>query len=186
MKKQILMIISTLAFALTSSAQWTIDSLHTAGAYPFSRGTGNAAVFSNGTEWNVFDATANTHSWGNFSQTRAMIQTVSFGDKVYFGGGKFGYFADPQYTGNVDVYNGTTKTWTSLSLSKKREVGGAGAAGNKVAFGGGSGRQDISGPVYLYNTVDIFDATTGARTTAKLSKARSNITADAPHRPSAL
>jgi hypothetical protein len=104
-----------------------------------------------------------------------MIEVVSYGDKVYFGGGKFGSFADPQYTKTVNVYNNATNTWTTLNMKTAREVGGAGAINNKIVFAGGTGRTDIAGPVYMYNKVDIFDATTGARTNGKLSKARTNI-----------
>jgi hypothetical protein len=175
MKRKIWTLISVLGLALTASAQWTIDSLNTAGAYPFSGGTNTKAVFTNGSEWNVFDATTNQHTWGLLSISRAMVKTVSLGDKIYFGGGKFGYFTDPQYTNNVDVYDAANEFLVETSAYQEREVGGVGAIGNKIVFAGGTGRQDISGPVYMYATADIFDATTGARTSGKLSKARSNI-----------
>ncbi len=156
------------------NAQWGIDSLNTPGAGLLYGNTETKAVFINGTEWNVYDVLSNTHTTGLLSFSRNMIDVAEAGEKVYFAGGKYGYFADPVYTKNVDVYNAATNTWSTLMLSKAREVGGAGAAGNKVVFAGGSGR-DFGGPVYLYNKVDIFDITTGARTTSKLSKARSNI-----------
>lgn len=166
--------ISTL-LATGASAQWTIDSLGIAGLYPYSAATTSKAVFTNGSNWDIFDANTNLHTTGLLSFSRPQIRVVSYGEKVYLGGGKYGYFADPQYSKNVDVYNAATDSWTTLFLSKNREVGGAGAAGNKVVFAGGTGRTDIAGPVYIYATADIFDATTGARTTGKLSKARSNI-----------
>lgn len=179
MKKLILGLISMVFIALTARAQWTIDSVNTAGIYQYKGNTSGQAIFSNGTEWNVFDANTNVHTFGSLSISRNYAAVVSYGDKVYFGGGKYGSGADPQYTNLVDVYDGITNTWSTLTLSKKRQVGGGGAAGNKVVFGGGIGRTDISGPVYLYATVDIFDITTGVRTTGKLSKARSNISVGA-------
>ena len=179
MKKIILGLISMVFIGLAASAQWTIDSVNTVGVYPYKGTTSGQAVFSNGTEWNVFDANTNVHTFGNLSISRNYAAVVSYGDKVYFGGGKFGSNADPQYTNMVDVYDGITNTWSTLTLSKKRQVGGGGAAGNKLVFGGGIGRTDISGPVYLYATADIFDITTGVRTTGKLSKARSNISVGA-------
>lgn len=166
--------ISTL-LATGASAQWTIDSLGIAGLYPYSAATTSKAVFTNGSNWDIFDANTNLHTTGLLSFSRPQIRVVSYGEKVYLGGGKYGYFADPQYSKNVDVYNAATDSWTTLFLTKNREVGGAGAAGNKIVFAGGTGRTDISGPVYMYATADIFDANTGARTTGKLSKARSNI-----------
>ena len=175
MKKKLLVLITAVSIAITAAAQWTIDSVNTSGLYPYRGATPGQAVFSNGTEWNVFDANTNVHTYGNLSVSRNYPAVVSYEDKVYLGGGKFGSFADPQYTNMVDVYNGITNSWSTLTLSKKRQVGGAGAAGNTIIFGGGLGRTDISGPVYMYATADIFDITTGTRTVGKLSKARSNI-----------
>ena len=140
MKKIILGLISMVFIGLAASAQWTIDSVNTVGVYPYKGTTSGQAVFSNGTEWNVFDANTNVHTFGNLSISRNYADVVSYGDKVYFGGGKFGSNADPQYTNMVDVYDGTTNTWSTLTLSKKRQVGGGGAAGNKLVFGGEIGR----------------------------------------------
>jgi PKD repeat protein len=179
MKNKIIFFFFSLACTFTASAQWTIDSLNTAGTYLYSAATNNKAVFSNGTQWNVFDAPGNLHTWGNLSVSRGMVRTASIDNKIYFGGGKYGSFADPLYTKNVDVYDAVTNSWSTLMLSKNREVGGVGATAGKIVFAGGTGRQDISGPVYMYATADIFDAASGVRTTGKLSKARSNIAAGA-------
>lgn len=179
MKNQLL-----LAFLLSfligqTNAQWTLDSVNTAGTYPYAATNGNKMVFSNGGEWNVFDIITGVHTYGNFATSRAMIEVVSSGDKVMFAGGKYGYFADPQYTKTVNVYNATTNTWTTWNMGTAREVGGAAAIGGKAVFAGGTGRSDIAGPVYMYNKVDIFDVATGTRTSGKLSKGRSNIAAGA-------
>lgn len=175
MKKILVSITLILLCVLTVKTQWAIDSTTTNAVNMYAASTSTSAVFSNGTEWNIFNATTGSHSYGNLTISRSMIEVVSYGDKVYFGGGKYGSFADPLYTKTVNVYNNTTNTWSTLNLSTNREVGGAGAAGGKVLFAGGTGRVDIAGPVYMYNKVDIFDAVTGVRTTAKLSKARTNI-----------
>lgn len=175
MKKRLLLFSFILFVFSLGKAQWVIDSTNTAAVNMYAASTSTCAVFSNGTEWNVFNAVTGAHTFGNLTIARTMIDVVSYGEKVYFAGGKYGYFADPQYTKTVNVYNSTTNTWSTLNLSTAREIGGAGAIGNKVVFAGGTGRTDIAGPVNMYNKVDIFDAVTGARTTAKLSKARSNI-----------
>lgn len=175
MRNKLITFLLVVCFAFAANAQWAIDSTNTAGVNMYAASTSTAAVFSNGTEWNVFNATTGVHTWGNLTIARTMIDVVSIGDKVYFAGGKFGYFADPQYTKTVNVYNSATNTWSTLTMKTAREVGGAGALGNKVVFAGGTGRADIAGPVYMYNKVDIFDVTTGARTNASLSKGRSNI-----------
>ncbi|MGB3074567.1 MAG: PKD domain-containing protein [Chitinophagales bacterium] len=175
MKSKISGVVIIMMMAISASGQWSIDSLSTAGVYPYSAATLNKAVFTNGGNWDIFDATTNIHTSGLLSISRPQVRVVSFGEKVYLGGGKYGNFADPQYSKNVDVYNATTNTWSTLFLTKNREVGGAGAAGDKIVFAGGTGRSDISGPVYMYSTADIFDVNTGVRTSGKLSKARSNI-----------
>ena len=177
MKNIVALIFSMLAISATYT-QWSIDSLNTPGSGLIYGNTSTKAVFVHGGEWDVFDVFTNTHTSGALSLSRTMIEVAQYGEKVYFGGGKYGYFADPLYTKYVDVYNAASDTWSVLQLSKAREVGGAAAIGNKIVFAGGSGR-DFGGPVYLYNKVDIFDAVTGARTTAKISKARSNIAAGA-------
>lgn len=163
--------------AACSYSQWQTDSVSVARANIPVTVIKNKLVFgsSAGSAWDVMDLKTNAHTWGNFAQSRTEIQFAQATDKAYFGGGKYGYFTDPQYTKDVDVYNATTDAWSLLKLSLARSVGGAGAVGNRVFFAGGIGRQDISGPVYLYNRVDIFNSSTGARTNAKLSKARTNI-----------
>ena len=175
MKKRLLLFSVMLMIISLGKAQWVIDSTNTAAVNMYAASTSTCAVFSNGTEWNVFNAVTGVHTYGNLTIARTLIDVVSYGDKVYFAGGKYGYFADPQYTKTVNVYNSVTNTWSTLNLSTAREIGGAGAIGNKVVFAGGTGRTDIAGPVNMYKKVDIFDAVTGARTTANLSKARSNI-----------
>lgn len=179
MKQIFIVAIITALMTDQAFAQWTIDSLSTAGVYSFNGTTQNKAVFSNGGAWNIFDALSNVHTSGTFSISRGQVEAVTHGNKVYLGGGKYGNFADPLYTKNVDVYDAVTDSWTIWSLSKNREVGGAAAAGDKIIFAGGTGRSDISGPVYMYATADIFDVNSGIRTTGKLSKARTNIAAGA-------
>lgn len=176
MKKIFFLSVIILA-AVSAGAQWQTDSVSTPRANIPIAVIKNKLVMgsTSGNAWDVFDLNNGSHGWGNFSLSRTEIQFAQAGNNVYFGGGKYGYFADPQYTKNVDVYNASANTWSVLNLSLGRAVGGAGALGNKVFFAGGIGRQDISGPVYLYNRVDIFNATNGTRTNAKLSKARTNI-----------
>ncbi|MEZ5013292.1 MAG: T9SS type A sorting domain-containing protein [Chitinophagales bacterium] len=155
-------------------AQWATNNLNTPASILYHTTVPGKAIFTNGTEWDLFDVNTNTHWFGNMAFARTNILTATLGDKAYFAGGKYGYFADPLYTKVVDVYNNTTDSWTTMNLSLAREVGGAGAINNKVVFAGGIGR-DFGGPTMLYNKVDIFDNTTGARTTGKLSKKKTNI-----------
>ncbi|HRI20486.1 MAG TPA: T9SS type A sorting domain-containing protein, partial [Panacibacter sp.] len=132
----------------------------------FGSGIGNA--------WDVFDLNSNTHNSGLFSFSRSEIIFTQAGNKAYFAGGKYGPFTDPLYVKNIDIYNAATNTWSVSNLSIARMVGGAGAVGNKVFFAGGIGR-DFGGPTFFTNRVDIFNISNGIRTTAKISKARVNM-----------
>lgn len=174
MKKLMVFILSVLMTSFVF-AQWSVDYLNTAGSGLAGVAVGDEAVYTDGTEWNTFDVSTGEHSFGNLAVSRKMFEVVSAGEKVYIAGGKYGSFADPQYTKTVDVYDNATDSWSTLNLKVQREVGGAGTIGNKVFFAGGTGRSDIAGPVYMYNTVDIFDVSTNVRTTGKLSQKRSNI-----------
>jgi Secretion system C-terminal sorting domain/Kelch motif len=174
--KKVLLLYPMMLVAAAAKSQWAVDSLNTARAGIPVAVFGNKLVFGSGSgnSWDIFDVNSNVHTAGllSFSRTNiAFAQTVNY---AYFGGGKYGPYADPLYTKNVDVYNNATNTWSVANLSIARQVGGAGSIAEKVFFAGGLGR-DFGGPVYLYNRVDIFNSTTGVRTIAKLSKARSNI-----------
>lgn len=175
MKKTIL-IYTMMLVTLPAISQWAVDSLNSARANIPIAVFDNKLVFGSGTglNWDVFDLATNTHTSGLLSFNRTDIKFAQSSTNAYFGGGKYGPYTDPLYTKNVDIYNSTTNTWSVANLSLARLVGGAGSVGNKVFFAGGLGR-DFGGPVYIYNRVDIFNASTGLRTTAKLSKARSNI-----------
>jgi hypothetical protein len=123
MKKKIFMLVTGVCFAFASPAQWAIDSVNTAGIYPYSGGTANKAVFTNGSEWNVFDAVTNAHSWGTLSIGRSNVTVTGNGTKAYFGGGRYGYFADPVFTKNVDVYDESTNSLDHAAAFKKQRGG---------------------------------------------------------------
>lgn len=174
--KKTLLIYTMMLVAMAARSQWTVDSLNTARAGIPVAVFGNKLVFGSGSgnSWDIFDLSANTHTSGLLSFSRTNIAFAQTSGYAYFAGGKYGPYTDPLYTKNVDVYNNTTNTWATVNLSLARQVGGAGTIADKVFFAGGLGR-DFGGPVYLYNRVDIFNTSTGVRTIAKLSKARSNI-----------
>lgn len=177
MKKYLIPLFAILIFS-SANAQWSRDSLTTTRAGIPIAAFNQKILFgcSSGNNWDLFDTRTRAHTAGTLSFSRTDIAFARSGNKAYFAGGKYGVFTDPLFVKNVDVYNASTNTWSLLNLSLARIVGGAGAVGNKVLFAGGQGR-DFGGPMYFYNRVDVFDVNTGARTTAKLSKARLNIAA---------
>jgi hypothetical protein len=70
----------------------------------------------------------------------------------------------------VDIYDETTNSWTTTTLSQPRAWLAAATVGTKVFFAGGY--QSSSGES---NVIDIYDISTGTWTTAALSIARSNV-----------
>ena len=99
MKKIFFLSVITLA-AVSAGAQWQTDSVSTGRAYIPIAVIKSKLVMgsSSGSAWDVFDLKTGSHSWGNFALSRTGIQFTQAGDKAYFGGGRYGYFADPQYT----------------------------------------------------------------------------------------
>jgi hypothetical protein len=101
---------------------------------------------------------------------------------VLFGGGASGTDTDINIINTVDIYNATSGIWTTASLSVARAGVAAVSVKDLVLFGGG-----FSNLTYYYssdtltvepsNAVDIFNATSGAWTTASLSIARFELAA---------
>jgi F0F1-type ATP synthase assembly protein I len=89
--------------------------------------------------------------------------------KVLFAGG-------PDLSGNpsqaVDIYDNSTDSWTTASLSVTKGAMAATASSGKVFFAGGFTMNGISSDV-----VDIYDAGTNLWTTDHLSQARSHLAA---------
>jgi hypothetical protein len=77
----------------------------------------------------------------------------------------------------VDIYDATTRQWTTATLSQARRVGGVAAVGSRVVFAGGvSGTVGPAADLVYSNVVDIYDAAADHWSTARLSRARMNLT----------
>jgi autotransporter-associated beta strand protein len=75
----------------------------------------------------------------------------------------------------VDIYNTSTGTWSTATLSQARTDLAATSAGNQVFFGGGNENNGETGP--YSNVVDIYNTSTGTWSTATLSVGRSGLAA---------
>lgn len=84
-----------------------------------------------------------------------------FDDKIYLEG-----------SGNAQIYDINSKTWSSQKLSVYRGNMEILKAGNKVIFAGGNEPNN-----FISNKVDVFDLTTKTWSTTKLSQERSDIAA---------
>jgi len=171
-----------------SAQQWSTATLSVARSNLAATSVGNVALFGGGAgnftdnayynTVDIYDATSGTWSTASLSVARWGLAATSVGNVALFGGG---YNDDGGYSseycnidGNcnvVDIYDATTGTWSTATLSVARSNLAATSVGNVALFGGGDGANGMC------NTVDIYNATTGTWSTASLSVARWQLAA---------
>jgi predicted Ser/Thr protein kinase len=115
----------------------------------FGGGDDNNQPFGN---VDIFDFSA-TLTWRGeqLSQPRSQLAASSTGNIVAFAGGSYySGGASSAYYATVDMFNVTSGTWFTMSLSQPRSQLAAASVSGLILFGGGTnGTQDFS-------TVDIF------------------------------
>jgi len=112
---------------------------------------------------------------GKLSSEREGMAMASAGDLILFAGGK--RYGIPQVwnPSRVDIYNTSTKTWTTSELSTGRHGIAAVSSGNKIFFAGGQ-RFDGADDEIL-STVDIYDVVTNTWSVTSLSEPRGFLAA---------
>jgi hypothetical protein len=109
---------------------------------------GNKVLISGGADpyeretVNIYDVNSNTRSVDSLSDRRRLLRAATLNDKIYFAGGS-------PFSSRVDIYENSTGSWTSSSLSRATVLAGAASAGQRVCFFGG-------------NRVDVYDASTNS------------------------
>jgi hypothetical protein len=78
----------------------------------------------------------------------------------------------PQASDKVDIYNSTTNTWSSTTMSMARGHGSATGVGDVIIFAGGMDQF-----LRPQNTINIYNIVTGQWTSASLSVARVGMAA---------
>jgi len=106
------------------------------------------------------------HMSARLSQARYLLAATSSGELVLFGGGG----NSTGYSDQVDMYNVTSGSWTTATLSVPRIDLAAASSGNLVFFAGGD-------ETTASNQVDIYNVSTGSWRTATLSQARYGLAA---------
>ena len=89
------------------------------------------------------------------SEARNSIAATVVGDKVLFAGGD--YFGWSPVSTRIDIYNVTTNTWSTASLSEARSGIAAFTNNNRAFFAGG-----ITGLTPSSHKVDVLNNSTGA------------------------
>lgn len=97
------------------------------------------------------------------SQARNNIRTVTVGQKIFFIGGAINISLS-QLSSVIDVYDATTDTWSTLTLSQARQESSIAVVGNKIIIAGGQPRNNLSASL-MSKKVDIIDVATNTITT---------------------
>ena len=131
----------------------------------------------------IYDAATDTWSIAELSQARNYLAAATLGNKVFFaGGGIWGPISggspnpnwppDANYhigSNVVDIYDNSTNTWTTATLSEGRFELSATVAGNKIYFAGGY-HSIFSGST----KIDIYDATANSWSTSQLNEVKAS------------
>ena len=146
---------------------------------------GNKILFAGGgdNDWgettsrvDIYDVDRNSWSVAELSKGREYLAAATVGDKVLFAGGTSWETSASGHstwvTSNVvDIYDNTTNSWTTASLSESRSDLTATTAGSKIYFAGG-----YAGP-FINNispAIDIFDASTNSWSVSYLQQAKAS------------
>ena len=112
---------------------------------------------------------AATNKWDSLDNSPVIglgIAGASVGNKILFAGGTQGYYGYNR-SKEVNIYNLSTISWSSASLSEGRHHGHAAiAVNNKIYIIGGEGSNGFS------STMDIYDNVINAWSTATMQKAK--------------
>jgi N-acetylneuraminic acid mutarotase len=158
-----------------TTGQWTITQLSEPRVLGAAAVLGNKIFFAGGSNANglrttvdIYDVSSNTWSITQLSQARGGIAGGTINNKVLFAGGMIfipiggGYYTS-QLLDRVDIYDATTNSWSTASLSEGRycindlEKINVTVVGDKIFFSGGTcnGFGDCSS-----NRIDMYDAVT--------------------------
>jgi N-acetylneuraminic acid mutarotase len=114
----------------------------------------------------MYDVTTNTWSVALLSELRAYIGAAAVGNKVLFAGGKKHFenvhSSDFKTSDRVDIFDLSSNTWSTATLSEGRAYIAAVTAENKVYFAGGRPYYNPS------STIDIYDNGTNTWSTSSL------------------
>jgi hypothetical protein len=123
----------------------------------------------------IYNSATRQISTARLSVPRMLLAATSVGDLAIFAGGNAGVSFDPPSLSNVvDIFNSTSKMWTTAKLSMARYLLVAASVGNTAIFAGGA--LDPYAPVFS-DVVDLFKFVSRVWYTAQLSVARSNLVA---------
>ncbi len=164
-----------------STNTWTTAELSQARYQMATVVSGNKIFFAGGLNGSpnsistvdIYDVVTDTWSVAHLSQGRAALSAAAAGNKVLFAGGFYflNNFGDLLFSSVVDIYDVSTNTWSTSSLSIPRGMLTATAAGNKIYFAGGV---TLANPSDYTSTdkIDIYDVNPGTWSSSQLSEGK--------------
>jgi hypothetical protein len=114
---------------------------------------------------------------GVLSQARHDLSAASVGNVALFAGGNLS--GSDAVSDVVDLWDATTGTWSTATLSVARARPAAVVSGSLAFFAGGYRVNSNFGYIGGYDAVDVYDAATGTWSTAQLSRGRWGLAAAA-------
>lgn len=115
--------------------------------------------------------------FAKLSEPSSGMAVASAGNKIVFAGASLSGYPSSYGSSAVHIFDISTKTWSSATLSAWRADITAIASGNKIFFAGG--RLGNGGNNNYFSTVDVYDVTTNTWTVEALSQSRAYIAAAA-------
>jgi hypothetical protein len=121
----------------------------------------NERFYDFSTRVDIYDMATNTWSTAELKEARIGMAVAAAGNKVLFAGGYYINEGTGQGRSSnlIDIYDLSSNTWTTTTLSEYGIAMKAATVGSKILFTGGS-------------AVDIYDASTNSWSIARLSQPR--------------
>lgn len=178
-----------LSVAHLSKARYSITAIAHQEKVFFAGGMERSDHTKASTRVDIYDAKTNSWSTAELSEPRCGIIAAASGNKVIFSGG---YNQNDNYTlmfsRRVDIYDISTNTWTTATMTEPRISHSASVVENKIYIAGGE-RPNINPAIDIYvnvngfdtfslnQSIDVYDVATNTWTKSLLSRARARHSA---------
>ena len=163
-----------------TTQKWTVAALSQAVAGIKAITLGNKIFFAGGdisaafsSSVDIYDVVTNSWTKAELTLARRSLSIAVAGNKVLFAGGYYQVttFSDFVFSNWVDIYDASTGSWSTATLSQARSDLTATTVGNKIYFAGGT---DLWNPndYDCTKSIDIFDASNNSWSTSSLAEAK--------------
>jgi hypothetical protein len=157
--------VNTWTTATLSQSRSYLAAIAVANRYAIFAGGSNASTALNSVD--IYDSMSGLWDTTTLSRSRGDLTATSLGNLAFFAGGDNGTSVvnGAQTYNTVDIFNATSRMWTTATLSQARTWLAAASIGDIVAFGGGSSNSSTASA-----TIDMYNVTSGIWLNATLSQ----------------